>query len=127
MTAHKILIIEDDRVTVELAAAALRRAGYQVSVAYDAMQGSMFAQRDPPDLIVLDLQMPAGGGLQVWDRLERSSRTQGVPILIMTASPGDGLEEELLAKGAVGFLSKPFHPEDLTRAVREALAAPPSG
>lgn len=97
---QKVLIVDDDNVMVETASGILRKAGYDVVAGFDAMQGFMYAQREEPSVILLDLQMPAGGGEQVWDRLKKSNRTQGVPIVVVTARRKAGLAEEMLARGA---------------------------
>jgi DNA-binding response OmpR family regulator len=119
--ALAILLVDDDKVTVGINAAALRAAGYQVSVAYDAMQGFRIAHRDRPALVVLDIMMPAGGGLQVLDRLTQSSHTDRIPVLVVTGSTEPGLEETVRNRGADGFLAKPTTPQMLVAAVTQLL------
>jgi DNA-binding response OmpR family regulator len=127
--AVAILLVDDDKVTVGINAAALRGAGYHVSVAYDAMQGFRIAHRDRPALVVLDIMMPAGGGLQVLDRLTQSSHTDRIPVLVVTGSTEPGLEETVRNRGADGFLAKPTTPQVLVAAVTQLLeqSKPESG
>jgi len=125
---RKLLIIDDDRAFVVLAAAILRDAGYLVLEAYDAMQGFMYAQHDPPDLILLDMLMPAGGGMNVLQKLHTVDRLANIPVVVVTASTEAGLEEEVKAKGAVNLLHKPLDRDrlmDLVRGVLDRAPGPP--
>ena len=88
MAAHRVLIIDDDKTLVALMTALLRKEGFQVLAAFDGMSGFMTAQKQRPDLILLDVQMPAGGGAGVWERLSASANTQGIPVVYVTATAG---------------------------------------
>ena len=125
-TRRKLLIIDDDRAFVVLAAAILRDAGYLVLEAYDAMQGHMYAQHDPPDLILLDMLMPAGGGMNVLQKLQSNSRLVTIPVVVVTASSDDDLVEQVRAKGAVNLLRKPLDRDRLLGLVRQVLYDHPS-
>ena len=104
---HKALVIDDDKTIVALLSATLRAAGYHVLAAYDAMQGFMLAQREVPAVILLDIQLPAGGGLQVLEKITASAKTQGIPVVIITGGTDPKLEAETTAKGATAFVRKP--------------------
>jgi CheY-like chemotaxis protein len=119
----KILIVEDDEQFALLVAEHLRSAGYLSVTAVDAIQGFMFAQREHPALILLDLAMPAGGGLILLERLSKSVRTQRIPVVVVTASPEPKIEAEARAKGAVDFLRKPIDRNSLLETVGRALPA----
>lgn len=119
--APKILVIDDDKTFTAMAVSVLRPAGYHTVVAFDAMQGFMFSQREAPDLIVLDLSMPAGGGMQLLDKLRQSHKTQSVPVVIVTAMAARGLETEAKTRGAAGFVIKPIDPKGLVELVKQAL------
>ena len=95
----KLLIIDDDRAFVVLAAAILRDAGYMVLEAYDAPQGFMFAQHDPPIVVLLDWLMPAGGGMNVLEHFRANARLSRMPIIVVTASTEPDLREQVLSKG----------------------------
>jgi CheY-like chemotaxis protein len=118
---RKLLIIDDDRAFVVLAAAILRDAGYLVLEAYDAMQGYMYAQHDPPDLILLDMLMPAGGGMNVLQKLRSVARLATIPVVVVTASTEEGLLEQVRAKGAVNLLQKPLDRDRLLGLVRQVI------
>lgn len=121
----KLLIIDDDRSFVALAATILRDAGYLVLEAYDAAQGFMFASHEPPDLFLVDMLMPAGGGMNVLERVRHNERLAKVPIIVVTASTDEGLEAKVKAKGADHLLQKPLDRDSLLSLVAAALA--PSG
>jgi CheY-like chemotaxis protein len=118
---RKLLIIDDDRAFVVLAAAILRDAGFMVLEAHDAMQGYMFAQQDPPAIILLDMQMPAGGGMNLLQRVQGIPRLARIPIVVVTASIEEGLDESVRAKGAVDVLRKPVDRDRLVSMVTSIL------
>ena len=118
MKGKKILVADDDRVTLDTLGAQLRGVGYQVLTAMDAMQAFMVAQRSAPDAVLLDIQMPGGTGLDTLKRLRTSTKTQNVPVIAMSALPGAEPKTRALALGAVEFFAKPV---DFAR-LRESLA-----
>jgi CheY-like chemotaxis protein len=122
MTSAKILVIDDDRDIVALVSGLLRAAGFTPIPAFDAMQGIMLAGREHPDLILLDMQLPAGGGALVLDRLAASFRTQSIPIVVLTASTQKGIDEWVRRKGAAAFIAKPVDRAALLAAVQQILA-----
>jgi CheY-like chemotaxis protein len=118
---RKLLIIDDDRAFVVLAAAILRDAGFMVLEAHDAMQGYMYAQQDPPSVILLDMQMPAGGGMSMLDKVRTIPRLSAIPIIIVTASTDEGLADAVKARGAIGLLQKPVDRDTLVGLVNSIL------
>jgi CheY-like chemotaxis protein len=125
-TRRKLLIIDDDRAFVVLAAAILRDAGYMVLESYDAMQGFMYAQHDPPDLILLDMLMPAGGGMNVLEKLQTVPHLATIPVVVVTASTDDGLEETVKKAGAVDLLRKPLDRDGMLALVRQVIYDSPA-
>jgi DNA-binding response OmpR family regulator len=117
----RVLIIDDDEQFTLLIANHLRTAGYPSLTAADAMQGFMFAQRESPGLIILDINMPAGGGVSVLERLIKGVKTQMIPVVVVTARQEPELEGQVRAKGAVGFLRKPIDRAALLAAIEAAL------
>ena len=118
---RKLLIIDDDRAFVVLAAAILRDAGFMVLEAHDAMQGYMYAQQDPPAVILLDMQMPAGGGMSMLDKVRGIPRLSRIPIIIVTADTDEQLPDAVRAKGAAGILHKPVDRDTLVDLVNSIL------
>lgn len=80
--SKKVLIIDDDKVIHSILKLAFTKAGYQVVAALDSMQGLMMAKQVKPDLIVLDIMMPAGGGFLVYERLQMMVGSFQVPFII---------------------------------------------
>ena len=113
MPGKKILVADDDRVTLDTLAAQLRGAGFQVTIAMDAMQAFMAAQRSSPDAVLLDIQMPGGTGFDTLKRLRSSTKTQAIPVIAMSALKDPETGKRALALGAVEFLAKPVDFERL--------------
>lgn len=120
-----VLIADDDQVTVEVVSGLLKANGYEVRSAYDSMQAVMLAMRDPPDAIILDIAMPAGGGWTVLQRLKASSKTRGIPVAVLTALTDPTLPERAKALGADAFLAKPVAPNQLRATLDRFLNPPP--
>ena len=123
MPGKKILVADDDKVTLETLSAQLRGAGFQVVTAMDAMQAFMAAQRTSPDAVLLDIQMPGGTGLDTLKRLHASTKTQAIPVIAISAHPKLG--PQAMALGAVEFLAKPLDFERLRGTLARLLAPAP--
>jgi len=80
----KILIIEDDEVLVRMYKRKLEHDGFQVAVAYSGGEGLMAAPKEKPDLILLDIMMPAVDGFEVIKNLKAIKETKNIPIVILT-------------------------------------------
>jgi len=118
----KILIVEDDEKYAIALGMRLKANGYSVLVAYDALTGVTVANRQEPDLILLDVAMPVGGGFSVAERLHNSVTTAAIPIIFMTGSTDPDVRRRAIEEyGAAGFLEKPFETPDLLTAIKEAL------
>jgi FixJ family two-component response regulator len=116
-----VLIVDDDQVVSQQLVSLLRAAGYPSKSTLDPVQGFMVAQRERPGLILLDINLPAGGGLRMLERLIKTTTTQLIPVVVITASEDPALEGEVRAKGAAGFLRKPVDSEKLLAAIGAAL------
>ena len=116
-----VLIIDDDQVVSQQLVSLLRAAGYPAKSALDPVQGFMVAQRERPGLILLDINLPAGGGVRLLERLLKTTTTQLIPVVVITASVDPALEGEVRTKGAVGFVRKPIDAERLLAAMTAAL------
>lgn len=119
----KILVIDDDKAIHAAVKAVVAAAGHQVVSALDAMQGLMMVRQIKPDLVILDISMPAGGGYSVYERLQLMSGTFQVPILVYTAAPLDEVKTKIPPSGDVALLSKPASPGQLLEAVARFLPA----
>jgi len=122
----RILIVDDERDIVKVLVIRLQSSGYEVISAFDGAQGVFMAHKEKPDLIILDIRMPAGDGFSVAERLKRSSHTWTIPIIFLTGSPETEAEGRAMELGARFFIKKPYDPEELLDAVKRALEEEPS-
>ncbi len=116
--AQKILVIEDEEGIVHLLNLYLKDAGYDVVIARDGADGLALHAREHPDLVILDIMLPAIDGFEVCRRIRAWSKT---PILMLTAR---GSEEDRISGldlGADDYLVKPFSPRELVSRVRAIL------
>jgi CheY-like chemotaxis protein len=118
----RVLIADDDKVLSHQLAARLRALGWRVDLAVDAMQTLMFAMRNPPDVIVLDIQMPGGTGLDALKKLQTSVKTSQIPVVVLSGTLEPDAEQSVLALGAVQFVRKPVEPDVLHEIITGAVA-----
>jgi twitching motility two-component system response regulator PilH len=119
-----ILIIDDDTSFGRLVSAHLAGHGYEISLALDGVSGLKRAFQSKPDLVLLNLILPAGGGEIVLENLRKSPESCGIPVFIMSSllSPKK-LEEKARELGAQGFISKPIEPEDLLYIIESVIGS----
>jgi len=119
--SSRVLIVEDEPDIRELVVHHLKREGYQVSAAASGEEALRQVQAVPPDLVLLDLMMPAMDGLEVCRRLRQDPATAMLPIVMLTAK-GDEVDRVLgLEIGADDYIVKPFSPKELLARVRAVL------
>ncbi len=116
--AQKILIIEDEEGIVHLLNLYLRDAGYTVVAARDGADGLALHAREHPDLVILDIMLPAIDGFEVCRRIRAWSKT---PILMLTARGDEDDRIQGLELGADDYLVKPFSPREVVSRVRAIL------
>jgi len=118
----KILVADDDRVLNHLLASRLRALRCDVSTAFDAMQALMSAMRQPPDVIVLDIHMPGGTGIEALKKLKASTKTALIPVIVLSGSMDPEAASKLVQElGAAAFIPKPVDPEQVYQAILGAL------
>jgi DNA-binding response OmpR family regulator len=116
----KILVVEDDKDIRQLLHMQLTAAGYDTAFATDGASALGVARRERPDVIVLDLGLPAGDGFVVMDRLRSIADLEMVPVVVITArEQTEG--EKAVQLGARSFLSKPFRGDEVVAEVRRVL------
>ena len=126
--AKKILIVDDDKEIALLLASRLKANKYDVVVAYDAVEAVAKAFKEKPDLILLDIKMPAGGGLRVMHNLRNAADTATIPVIVITAYPSQEIQQKVKEMGSVNFIAKPYKAEDVLSKIRKALGeANPKG
>jgi len=122
MAGERILVIDDDRTVLTYLKAVLGKEGYRVFTAMDALQGPMVARQSQPDLVVLDLAMPGGGGPAVLERLRRMQGTMQIPVVVYSGLPKDRVEQLVPIGPDLLFVQKPGTPDEVLNAVRSLLA-----
>lgn len=121
---RRILLIEDNEQNRYLATFLLERHGYRVEVAADGLAGVSAATASPPDLILLDIQLPGMDGHAVARTLRSNAALARVPIIAVTSYAMVGDREKVLAAGCDGYLEKPIDPETFVASI-EAIAGFP--
>jgi CheY-like chemotaxis protein len=121
--AKTILVIDDDLDIQRLLAVTLRAAGYDTVFAGDGVSAIAEARKHRPDLIVLDLGLPAGDGYTLLERLQRMPALAFVPVIAVTARDPSTNKERVLSAGAVDYVQKPFERDEIVAAVQRALPA----
>src|ERR1700694_5508299 len=115
---RKILVIEDEEGIIHLLNLYLKNAGYDVVVARDGADGLALHARELPDLVILDVMLPAIDGFEVCRRIRVWSKT---PILMLTARVAEDDRITGLDLGADDYLVKPFSPRELVSRVKAIL------
>jgi DNA-binding response OmpR family regulator len=114
----KILIIDDDRTTVKLLQTLLEMDGFEVTTAANGQLALDAANREHPDLFLVDFHLTDMNGLELVNQLRSDSRFAQIPIVMAS---GLDKETEALNAGANAFLVKPFEPDDLSALFLELL------
>jgi DNA-binding response OmpR family regulator len=127
MAKPRIMLVDDDPEFAIAQSAVLRRAGYDVLVAGDAVSAIAVAVRERPQAVILDIGLPGGEGTMVMQRLHALPSLAGVPVVILSGRDPGRYRDEALAAGASVYLTKPVTPEDLLAALTGVLAAPAGG
>jgi len=124
---HVILVVEDNERNLKLLRDVLEYAGYDVRVARTAEDGITFAVSEPPDLVLMDLQLPGIDGMEALRRLRESPRTADVPVVAVTAQAMKQDRERALAAGFNGYVEKPISVRAFTDQVRGFLSGGEEG
>lgn len=117
-----ILVVDDSPVNLRVISEYLRACGFRVIVSQDGETGFKRAAHARPDLIVLDVMMPGIDGFETCRRLKNDERTRNIPVIFMTALTE--IEDKLrgFELGAVDYITKPFHEEEVLARIRTHLS-----
>jgi len=124
MSSRKILIVEDDAALRRGLGDRLRAKNFEPVFAVDGLSAVTVAQAERPDVVLLDLGLPAGDGFRVMERLRMIMHLAHVPIVVLTARDAQGNRDRALAAGAAAFLQKPVDNDALLAAIEQVLASP---
>ncbi len=119
---HRILIVDDEPSIVISLEYLMRREGYEVDVAADGEAALERIAESPPDLVILDVMLPATNGFEVCRRIRAEPSGHGVKIVVLTARGRESEVAKGLELGADAYMTKPFSTKDLVTHVRWLLA-----
>ena len=119
----RILIVEDKATSRELLRTVLEQQGYAVEEARDGEEALRKISQHLPDLVLMDLHMPARNGFEVMEEIRKNPRLQTLPVVAVTASAMQGDREKALAAGFTSYISKPVSLVQLRLEVSRLLGA----
>ena len=120
----KILIVDDDEMSVTVITAILRMAGYaEVAIARDGREGLEKVRAEHPDLVLLDVMLPHMDGYEVCAAVNADPELGLTRVIIITAQGQRSDSRNAIAAGAAAYLTKPFSPHELLAVVKDTLAA----
>jgi two-component system, cell cycle response regulator DivK len=118
MSAPTILHVEDNEFNRKIVRDLLARTSYRLVEAVNGEDGVQMALREPPDLALIDIQLPKMSGLEVTRRLRAEPATAEVPIIVITSFALSGDDQRAREAGASHYLAKPYSPRELLEAIR---------
>ncbi|MCB2227639.1 MAG: response regulator transcription factor [Desulfarculaceae bacterium] len=121
MAKATVLVVEDEKDIIDVVDFNLQQAGYRVLKAADGAEGLRLAKDQSPDLVVLDLMLPAMDGKEVCRRLKQGEATREIPVLMLTALASETDRIIGFEIGADDYLTKPFSPRELVLRVNAIL------
>jgi DNA-binding response OmpR family regulator len=121
MSGKKILIIDDDQHLLQGLTPRLKAHGYRVITAGDAIAAISVARKEAPDLVILDLGLPAGDGFLVLERMRVLPDLAETPVIVLSARDPADNKERALDAGATAFFLKPADNHEFLSAIRKAL------
>jgi CheY-like chemotaxis protein len=121
MNSTRILVVDDNPAIRKGLSLRLRANGYEVLFAADALSATAVLVKEKPDLVILDLGLPCGGGLVVMERLQENDSLASIPVIVLTGRELENTRNQALQAGAVAFFQKPVQEDKLLLAIRKAL------
>jgi DNA-binding response OmpR family regulator len=120
VSEKKILVVDDDK-DIHAVLRALLEREFKITSAFDAVQAGIMARQVQPALIILDINLPGGGGEKVYHRLRKMTGLVEVPILVYTALKREAMEPPIPESANTVILAKPAAPEVIAAAVHKLL------
>src|SRR5579872_62330 len=122
MANSKIMIVDDDPDLRQALRLRLRANDYDTVNAVDGYSAIALAYKERPDLIILDLGLPAGDGFVVLERLQKDDKLSAIPVIVLTARDPQSSERRALQSGATAFFQKPADNAELIDMIRASLS-----
>lgn len=131
MARKRILVVDDEMDMRIYIGAVLKSGGFEPIFTKEGSQGLALAEKEPPDLIILDVMMPGEGGVETFRKLRQESTLKDVPVMMLSAVKKESFFHFLKMLNARSplpvtypsvYVEKPFEPEELLAAVKKALA-----
>ena len=117
----KILIVDDEPGIVRLLSMRLKMKGYEIYKAYDGTESVKVAVKAIPDLILMDIKMPNGGGIGAFEKLIQIESTKAIPVIFMTAYPTEEIQTQVRKMGAKDCVTKPFVSRDFEEIINMTI------
>jgi CheY-like chemotaxis protein len=117
-----VLLVDDDNAVLLTIGVRLKGMGYTVYTAKDAVNAVSAVRINRPDVVVLDISLPAGDGFTVADRLQKMIGSAATPLIFITASENPQLRTRAMQMGGTAFLLKPFDATQLADAIEMAMS-----
>jgi two-component system cell cycle response regulator DivK len=113
-----VLYVEDNEFNRKIVRQLLARTSYKLMEAVDGESGVAMAAEHPPDLVLMDVQLPKLSGLDATRAIRTDPRTAHVPVIVVTSFALSGDESKAMAAGASAYLAKPYSPRELMALIR---------
>ncbi len=117
-----VMLVEDNQMNSRLVEYVLERDGFVVRTIDSAEEAVRMAGAEPPDIILMDIQLPGMDGLEATGRLKKNPATAKIPVVAITAHAMRGDEERIRAAGCEGYISKPINTRELANILRKYLS-----
>lgn len=117
----KILIIDDEKDWIKMLIPRLENKGYEVVAAFDTLTGISQIRNTEPDLVLLDIMMPAGGGMKVLEHIRETAKMFNIKVIVITARSDQATRNQAEELGISGYFIKPIDITEVLRKIREAL------
>lgn len=118
---NKILIVDDDSDITSLLALQLTNENFKVDIAVDAIQALQHMRQNKPDLLILDINIPAGSAFTIVDSVKTIPDFIGIPFIFLTKNKDPKLEQKSLQLGAKAYLTKPYELQNLLKTIKSIL------
>jgi len=121
MSEKTVLYVEDNEYNRKIVRQLFKTTSYKLLEAVDGEDGVALAQKELPNLILMDVQLPKMSGLDATKLLKADARTSHIPIIVITSFALSGDRERAAEAGATSYLAKPYSPRELLALVRQQL------